>query len=222
MSFFNILNKKRVPSELPALSLNDSLPQSQEKVVAQPQVPKVQSYPPLPLSPQVPIVRTPVQAPKNLVAIPLQPQLVTTQDTHAAAYEKSRAIVEEERSFFKDLLKNVTQETKNIEKLEEWYENKFASEDIVHQMKNYWEDQKPQVMINSLGKGLKDRMLQKTEMLHKLEKEWQESYSTLLIKEEEIRAQEKELKEILAEFLTMCKKHMGKESKKSSLRSKDK
>lgn len=121
---------------------------------------------------------------------------------------------DEDKGFFKDLIKNLIQEQKNVDKMESFYNNKFATEDLVHQMRSYWEDQKPELLLRNVGSDLKEKMSEKTNKLHILEKEWQDVYFALLSKEEEIRNEEKELKEVISEFITVCKKSMGKKPKR--------
>ncbi|RMD67480.1 hypothetical protein D6817_01525, partial [Candidatus Pacearchaeota archaeon] len=112
---------------------------------------------------------------------------------------------EKEQSYFKDLIKNIIEQSENLDKLDSWYKKKFLPEDIVVHMREYWEKQQPQLLLKSVGGELKEKLVEKTERLHELEREWQEIYLELLAKEEEIRKQEKELKEALAEFITLLK-----------------
>jgi len=121
---------------------------------------------------------------------------------------------EADKGFFKDVLKAVTEETKNIDKLDLWYKNKFLPQDIVSQMRDYWEKQSPEVILKSIGVDLKDKLMGKIDNLHDLEKEWQEIYFKLIAKEEEIRKEEKELKDSLSEIITLFKKSVGKKDKK--------
>jgi hypothetical protein len=120
---------------------------------------------------------------------------------------------DDDKGFFKDLIKNLIDEQKNVDKMESFYNNKFASDDLVHQMRTYWEEQKPELLLKNVGSDLKAKMNEKTNKLHILEKEWQDIYFALLSKEEEIRTEEKDLKEVIGEYITICKKALGKKSK---------
>ena len=57
-------------------------------------------------------------------------------------------------------------------------------------------------------------LLEKTDKLHHLEKDWQEIYLGLIKKEEEIRKEEKELKDSLSEFIGVYKKSLNKDKKR--------
>jgi len=130
---------------------------------------------------------------------------------------------EEEKGFFKEIMENITKETEDIDKLDSWYKNKFLPEDIVSQMRQYWEKQSPEIILKSIGKELKDELLEKTGKLHQLEKEWQSIYFDLLAKEDEIRKEEKELKEALSELMNLFKKSLGdKDSKEKDKKEKKK
>ena len=111
------------------------------------------------------------------------------------------------------MISNLMQESKNIEKVESFYNNRFMAGDIVNQMRNYWEEQKPELLLKNVGKDLKEKILSKSNKLHKLEHEWQDIYFALTSKEEEIRGEEKELKEIISEFISVCKKASRKGKK---------
>ncbi len=113
--------------------------------------------------------------------------------------------VDDESGYFKDLMKNVIGEVNDLDEENSWYKNKFLPGDIVFQMREYWEKQKPEILLKNIGGDLKNRLTEKTDKLHKLEKEWQEVYFHLLTKEEEIRKEEKELKESLSEFIDLIK-----------------
>jgi hypothetical protein len=131
-------------------------------------------------------------------------------NVNKASNEMSSFVDNDEKSFFKDLLKNVNEESKSLQKLDDWYTREFASKDIVHQMREYWEKQKPDLVMKYVGNEMKDKLITKTNKLHNLELEWQKIYFELMQKEEAIRQEEKELKETLSEFVKLCKKHLGK------------
>jgi len=112
---------------------------------------------------------------------------------------------ESEKGYFKEILKSVSGEIEDLNKLDMWYKNKFLPGDIVSQMREYWEKQQPDILLNAISNDLKIDLLEKTNKLDQLEKEWQEIYFKLLSKEEEIRKEEKELKDSLSEFMNVFK-----------------
>jgi len=112
----------------------------------------------------------------------------------------------EERSFFQDLLNNIIKETKDISKVEDWYKRKFVPQDLLYEMRRYWEKQKTGLLFGGIGRRLKRELLHKIAKLQQLEKEWQNRYFSLLDIEEEIRSEEVELKKILGEFAKLCKR----------------
>lgn len=117
------------------------------------------------------------------------------------------------KSFFNDLEKHISSEIDDLDKLEDWYENKFLPQDVVGGMREYWESQKNNSVLEVLGKNFKQRINEKTKELQEREREWQNIYFDLVEKEEEIRDSEQELKSILAEFVEICKrkkKNFGK------------
>jgi hypothetical protein len=117
--------------------------------------------------------------------------------------------------YFSELEDDLNNEITDLNKLEDWYKNKFLPRDIVTDMRKHWEGKNNSSVINILGRNFKDRINEKTARLQVLEKEWQGIYFDLIEKEEEIREQEKELKKMLAEFVELCKrKNKEKVSKK--------
>lgn len=113
---------------------------------------------------------------------------------------------QDEEGFFKDLMKNITSDLSNIDHIDSLYKKKLQGEDIVQQMRNYWEKQKPELALRNMNNELVTQLKEKTENLHSLEKEWQQIYLSLIEKEEQMREDEKELKKMLAEFIDNYKK----------------
>lgn len=113
--------------------------------------------------------------------------------------------IEKEAGFFIDLNNDINKELGDLNKIESWYNNKFLQKDTVSSMKSYWEKQKNISAIGILGKNYKNKITEKTSHLQNLEKEWQAKYFEMIEKEEEIRKEERELKNILAEFVEICK-----------------
>jgi len=126
--------------------------------------------------------------------------------------EPERLNLKSETGFFKNILENVQDEIQDIDELENWYENKFKPGDIVSQMRDYWENQKPDVIVKNFGSNLKKELDEKIEKLHELEKDWKEIYIELIEKEQEIKEEEGSLKETLSEFVKLCKQHLSKKN----------
>jgi hypothetical protein len=202
----SLFKKKDVPEELPGLAIDEithkinssvSLPLQEEKKLDS-------AYKPLPKQ------TAPIQ--QHLPAQPphiAQNAQVTTKDE----VKNNPLPSKDDKGFFKDIIKTVTEETDNFDKLDNWYKKEFLPGDLVYQMREYWEKQNPEVIIKNISGDLKDKLMEKTEKLHKLEKEWQEIYFDMLTKEEEIRKEEKELKTVLSDFITIFKNSMGKHKK---------
>jgi hypothetical protein len=110
-----------------------------------------------------------------------------------------------EDGFFNKMQEDIHNEIANLNQLENWYKNKFLPQDVVSDMRNYWENQKSDSVIKVIGRNFKEKITEKTEKLQQLERDWQETYFQLIEKEEEIRKEEQELKKILSEFVELCK-----------------
>jgi len=121
---------------------------------------------------------------------------------------------ENEKGYFKELIQSVTEETQNLDKLESWYKSTFLPGDVVFQMREYWEKQQPEILLKNISGDLKNKLLEKTNKLHELEKDWQEIYFQLLSKEDKIRKEEKELKESLSEFMEIVKRSLSRGKKR--------
>lgn len=128
--------------------------------------------------------------------------------------ETSEIIEEEqEESFFNKLQEDISTEISNLNKLESWYNNKFLPQDVVSDMRSYWENQKSASAESILGRNFREKIKEKTEKLQEIEREWQLVYFQLIEKEEELRKEEHELKKILAEFVDLCKARKKKKKK---------
>jgi len=145
--------------------------------------------------------KTGIDKDKEIVNSYLREKEAETVKPATEKIEKS----EEENSFFNKLQGDLNNELTSLNKLENWYSNKFLPQDTVAEMKSYWEKQKEGSVIKIIGKNFKGKINEKTEKLQKLEKEWQGTYFQLIEKEEEIRKEEQELKKVLAEFVGLCK-----------------
>lgn len=196
--------KKEVPAELPSLAVDEvkkvEPSPSPEPARPEPQPPQQVhhvkeevSYKPLPVAQQH-LVRT-AEAPKP--------------STASEEVKKAISAENDESGYFKNLVKSITEETEDLDKLSSWYKNKFMPGDMVFQMREYWQKQQPELMLKNISGELKQKLSAKTDRLHQLEREWQEVYFNLLSKEEAIRKEEKELKDSLAEFIDMLRRPLG-------------
>ncbi len=127
--------------------------------------------------------------------------------------EKKSEEIGGDRSFFDELQKNLTEEIDDLSNLEDWYEKKFLPRDILSDMRSYWENKKTESILELLGKNFQEKIGEKISKLQGLEKDWQSTYFELIEKEEEIKTHEAELKDLLKEFVDICK------NKKKSLES---
>ena len=91
-------------------------------------------------------------------------------------------------------------------------------EDVVSNMRGYWEGNKADIIIESFGAEYKRQINEKVKILRGLEEDWREIYFGLVKKEEEMKKEERELKETLSEFVNLCKRRNGngKSKKKDS------
>ena len=122
------------------------------------------------------------------------------------------------KSFFDELNDKLVEELGDLSKLEEWYENKFLPQDILSNMRKYWEKQKTEAILDKVGRDFQEKIAFKISKLQELEKVWQSVYFELIEKEHEIKEQEEELKTLLKDLVQVCKdkrKNLdGEESKK--------
>ena len=118
--------------------------------------------------------------------------------------------------YFDKVLDDINGGIQDLGKLEDWYENKFSSEDIVSNMRGYWEGNKADIIIQSFGGEYKKKINENVKNLQRLEEDWRAVYFQLIKKEEEMKKVEQELKSTLSEFVDLCKRrNHGKEKKKS-------
>jgi len=184
--------KKKVPSELPNLAIDEILKKDNKEEVEN-------KFKPLPK-------KTIVHSSDEQKDKPEFTELPNSISKEIEEIKKAKfSSAENEKGYFKEILKSVSGEIGDLNKLDSWYKNKFLPGDIVSQMRDYWEKQQPGILLNNISGDLKINLLEKTNKLDQLEKEWQEIYFKLLSKEEEIRKEEKELKDSLSEFMNVFK-----------------
>jgi hypothetical protein len=115
--------------------------------------------------------------------------------------------------FFDKILDDVNEEVGDLDKLGEWYEKKFLQQDAVSDMKGYWEGNKQDILIQSFGEKYKKEINERIKILKKLEGDWRGIYFKLIKKEEEMKKEERELKDTLSEFVDLCKRRKNGEKK---------
>lgn len=223
MGFLKLVDKKKVPDELPAL-ITEEIKKRPEETEAQDVKKDIKQEVQDETSPEIEKNNIqskeisqpkPIQLPENQVKqdttpvnqIKLEGQGISEEKTNE---EKGYSRLLKD-SFFINLQENLNKEMDSLNKLEEWYNNKLLPEDTLSEMKNYWEKQKSNSMIQILGKDFQDKITKKIILLQELEKSWQDTYFNLMEKEEKIKEQEKELKKMLAEFIGFCKKRVENE-----------
>lgn len=210
------LKKGNAPSELPDLAMdNDSVDSVKTEPVETKKVPVVQ---PLPVS--EPVLQQPVNAP---ISNTEKVSLVSSDKgiPSVPSIKKKEGLINEnlvkdekfsKNSFFDDILEDINGELPDNEKLEDWYEKKFVDEDIVSNMKGYWEGNKADIIIQSFGAEYKREINSKVRALRELEEDWREIYFKLIKKEEEMKKEERELKETVSEFVNLCKRRKDDDS----------
>lgn len=111
----------------------------------------------------------------------------------------------EEKSFFEEFQKKLEEEVSDLTSLENWCESKFSSQNMLKEMKSYWEKQKAPSLLESFGKNFKEKISEQIKKLQILEEDWQYTYFELIKKEDAIKDAEGELKQTVNEFIKVCK-----------------
>jgi hypothetical protein len=210
-----LFKKKGVPAELPSLSLGGvspgvSTPVSRPIPQSQPVSPTVNPVFQPPVSqPSVSNVQQPAQQAQPVSTAPAEQHPIPEAPMPQAKKWSNFLKDDNEPGYFKELVKNITEENGDVGKLEQWYKEKFLPGDMVFHMREYWQKQQPEILLKNISGELKDKLMNKTERLHQLEREWQEVYFHLMTKEDEIRKEEGELKAALSEFVDMHKRTFG-------------
>jgi hypothetical protein len=217
------LKKSNAPSELPDLAI-ESLG------VGLPRLP-VQSLPTQNYVPPQPVQRA-VQQPVNPQTIPAVQKTPIAGEDYLEFPGDSIPVVPEQKNivrdiskdeeasklpksvFFDQVLDDINGELKDLGNIEDWYESKFLKQDVVSNMKGYWEGNKADIIIESYGAEYKRQINEKVRILKNLEEDWREIYFKLVKKEEEMKKEERELKEVLSEFVNLCKRRKDYGEKK--------
>jgi hypothetical protein len=202
------LNKRRAPNELPDLAIDDSSPIE----------PRVEEPPrPIAQTPE-PRAETPVlEAPREEIH---GEHYLEFEHTEGSKQDIKKQISDNvadksiDPGFFDQILEDINGEIGDLGHLEEWYNKKFLPQDAVSNMRNYWEDNKAGILIQSFGDEYKKKINEKIKILRELEEDWRVTYFQLVKKESVMKKEERELKETLAEFVELCKTRKGKNEEK--------
>lgn len=192
MGFFK--GNQDVPDELPDLAINQ-IKEELKKEIAIPSLPVAEKV----TTPKVEEVKQEIVVKESLK----KEEIITEKE---APLEKKRMEIESEKSFFNQILQDINEEITDVDSLEKWYEKKFITQDVVDDMKGYWEGQKKDLVLKSLGQSFKERINDNIKKLQQLETDWQNVYFDLIEKEEEMKEQEKELRRIISEFIEVGKR----------------
>lgn len=181
---FNFLKKQEVPEELPDIW----------SAVLEP-----------PLEKQSAQSNSSIVNDANTSPVPLRvsKENIPEQQT---PLEKGAPINSDASGFMNQIKENLSKEKDDLEKLEKWYTKQFSSQDILSNMKTYWENHKEGFIIRAVGENFQEKIESEIANLGNLENEWQKIYFQLIEKESQIKEGEKKLKGFMAEFFGECKK----------------
>ena len=238
-----LLKKDKVPDELPELALPDAPesklrpvinspaptreiePRVEEKVVEPsviPDLPKREE--PIRLEPENDVEPELIED-KEEDSKPKDSFVPKTVDSSDVDLENIKSQIAEHSQndsdtpkFFDKILDDVNSGIQDLGKLEDWYNNKFSSQDIVSNMKGYWEGNKADIIIQSFGAGYKKKISENIKNLQALEEDWRGIYFNLIKKEEEMKSVEQELKSTLAEFVDLCKRRNNEKGEKGEVK----
>lgn len=193
----NFGKKKNVPDELPALISDEIEKESLDEINSA-------------------LKEEKKEEPKNVPEESLENKAVEKKEMNRNVVNRLIKNVEEtpnremkaipsDKSFFADLQEKIVNDLDDVEALEKWYNGKSSSGDLVTKMKSYWNSQKRVSVLDIMAKNFKEKISVKVSELQKLEKDWQNVYFELVEKEELIKEAEAGLREMVSEFMTICK-----------------
>lgn len=202
MVFFGIGKRKKVPDELPDLISDELEKESMEEVNSYLKEEVKKNSEPEKKEEKIESVKEPAQKFFEVNKNVLNRLIKNVEQTPIRNLNENNF---NQKSFFEDFQSALQGEISDLNSLENFYNKKFADRDILDDMKNYWAKQKTENVLELLGKNFQEKISEKVKLLQGIEKEWQELYFELIEKEEEIRNSEKELKDLLKEFMQICK-----------------
>lgn len=224
------------PSASPA-PVQPALPPAPTRTAPKPETPSASesevkqdpNYSPIPALPKPEI-------PKDSNLDPIMPKQEQTKDISPVENHSSQESQKEEKfdlknlksqlneteevdgkttpKFFDQVLDDINDGIQDLGKLEGWYKDKFSSQDIISNMKGYWEGNKADIIIQSFGNEYKKKIKENIKVLQTLEEDWRVIYFQLIKKEEEMKKVEQDLKSTLSEFVDMCKDRRVKDEHK--------
>jgi hypothetical protein len=213
------LKRDKAPNELPDLAIGSSLQDNQNQRIRKETI-DVDSQKPI-------YQKLPNQIIPEQPRVHMEHKQIAGEDylefsaVHGGESEEIKKKIDEtiinpvdHKSFFDNILNDINGEIRDLGKLEDWYEKKFLPQDVVSNMRSYWEDNKADIIIKSFGSEYKQKINDRIKHLQELEADWREIYFKLIKKEEDMKKEEKMLKEILSEFVELCKRRGGNEEKK--------
>jgi hypothetical protein len=221
MAFLDFLKKKEVPDELPDLA-TDELEKNLQKESggsADPMPETESDFPDkVPDRKEIKEVLEKKAPAKSANEFGYSSDKKDDKDTYASQVKKVvlDASGDNDRSFFSELQKDLHESLTDTDKMESLYNRRFVTKDILSDMRNYWEEQKNTTILNNLAEDMKERINEKTEHLQELEKDWQSIYFELAQKEDEMKEEEEELKNMLADFMSIYKKKQRKPVKNNA------
>ena len=214
MVFWGIKKKKSAPDELPDLisddieknshEVNNFLKENEKKKEETPMKIASENKQKEEIKPEEKKEEDKGRASKEIISRLIK-NIKEEEDKQNENTENKKKFEVKNKSFFEELQENLTEEIGDLSDLENWYEKKFLPRDILSDMKNYWEKQKTESILDLLGKNFQEKISVKISKLQELEKDWQSTYFELIEKEEEIKDYESELKDLLKEFVGVCK-----------------
>jgi len=215
MSFLKILEKRNVPDELPSLVTEDvkkNIEETKETDKKEDSSKEIKTQELENIKKQEELsVTQPISENNESPETNIEEKTNETKKSNSNEKLKKTSSIIGNESFFIKLQENLDKEMNSLDKLEEWYNKKLLPEDTLSEMKNYYEKQNSDTIIQNLGKDFQEKLTGKIIHLQELEKKWQDIYFELIEKEGEIKEEEKELKKMLAEFIGFCKKRLKNE-----------
>lgn len=191
MAFMNFGKRKEVPDELPSLISDEIEKESLDEINSALKEEKKEEVKQVEKS----IEKEPAN--KNVVN-----RLIRGVEENP---NREMKVISSDKSFFADLQKKIVDELDDLDSLEGWYNKRMNSGDLVNKMKSYWNSQKRVSVLDIMAKNFKEKIAGKVSELQKLERDWQNVYFDLVEKEELIKEAEAGLREMVSEFMTICK-----------------
>jgi len=205
MGFFGLVKEKRqAPSELPDLISDEIEKETSEELNGflkkeNTVVPKTEVKP---VANEAPVEKKQLTNEEVKNNTTVLNRLIKNVEETPNREMKSTPVLPK-KSFFSDIHKNISEELNDLDSLEKFKQD-FSSRNVLDDMKEYWNKQKKENILELLGRDYQQKISEKVLRLQELEKAWQVVYFELIEKEEAIKDEEKELKALLNEFVEVC------------------